>query len=126
MNTDCNLLFGVLCLQTDLIDQQQFTDACGAWAARKESPLAEILIERGCITPSDRADVEKLVERKLRRHGGNTRASLAAVADAPVRDILKSVADSDVRRSISSLPPGGGRSSQRIRFHPTCLGRNSS
>ena len=109
MDTDRNLLFGVLALQTDLIDQQQFTEACGAWAMRKDSPLAEILVERGWIAPNDRADVEKLVERKLRRHGGDVRASLAAVADGPVRDILKSVADSDVRRSVSSLPAAAGR-----------------
>ncbi len=108
MNTDRNLLFGVLALQTDLIDAKQFTEACGAWAARKDSPLADLLIERGWITPHDRGVVERLMELKLKRYGGDARMSLAAVADAPARDILKSVADSDVRQSISSLPPAAG------------------
>jgi hypothetical protein len=33
MDTDRNLLFGVLALQLDLITLQQFGEACGAWAA---------------------------------------------------------------------------------------------
>ena len=30
---DLNLLFGVLALQDDLIDQAQFADACAGWCA---------------------------------------------------------------------------------------------
>jgi len=39
-----------------------------------------------------------LMERKLRRHGGDVRASLAAVADVRARDIIKSINDPDVNQ----------------------------
>ncbi len=108
MNTDRNPLFGVLALQTELIDPKQFADACGAWAARRDLALADLLIDRGWITAEDKSNVEKLLERKLKRYGGDVRASLAALADAEVRDAIRDVADSDVRQSISSLPPAAG------------------
>ena len=71
--TDRNLLFGVLALQADLIEDTQFIEACGAWAARKDVLLADLLVERGWITPADRDDVERLVQRKLKKHGGDPR-----------------------------------------------------
>ena len=58
MDTDRNLLFGVLARQADLIDDGQFARACSEWAGRKQTPLADLLLERGWLTPSDRADVE--------------------------------------------------------------------
>ena len=71
MDTDRNLLFGVLALQADLISEGQFAEACSAWAARKDAPLADLLVGRGWLTPADRADVEKLLDRKLKKHGGD-------------------------------------------------------
>jgi hypothetical protein len=81
MNTDRNLLFGVLALQADVLDADQFIKACTLWTTRKHVPLADLLIELGWITPGDKADVERLVERKLKRHGGDPKAGLGAVAD---------------------------------------------
>ena len=49
MDTDRNLLFGVIALQADLIDPQQFIDACLLWSSRKDVPLAEVLIERHLV-----------------------------------------------------------------------------
>jgi hypothetical protein len=68
MSADKNLLFGVLALQADLLDAARFAEACSAWAARKDTPLADLLVERGWLTPEDRADVDKLVARKLKKH----------------------------------------------------------
>jgi hypothetical protein len=34
MDTDRNLLFGVLALQADLLDPPRFAEVCAAWAAR--------------------------------------------------------------------------------------------
>ena len=69
MDTDRNLLFGVLALQADLIDADRFTKACALWVMDKDRLLADILVERQWLAPSDRADVEKLVQRKLAKHG---------------------------------------------------------
>jgi hypothetical protein len=36
MDTDRNLLFGVLALQADLLDPTRFAEACTAWSAHKD------------------------------------------------------------------------------------------
>jgi serine/threonine protein kinase/Flp pilus assembly protein TadD len=107
--TDRNLLFGVLALQADLLDARKFAEACSAWAACKDTPLADLLVERGWLTAADRAHLDYLLERKLHKHGGDARASLRHAATVPdVRGMLESVADPDVRQSLAELstPPG--------------------
>src|SRR5262245_44950203 len=106
--TDGNLLFGVLALHADLIDSSQFADACAAWATRKDTDLSAILIERGWITEDDKRDVEKLVSRKLKRHGGDVRASLAASADPVIRQVMQSIDDPDLQQTVDGLPPVAG------------------
>src|SRR5262245_16314139 len=104
MSADDNLLFGVLALQADLLDAARFAEACSAWAARKDTPLADLLVERGWLAPGDRADVDKLLQRKLAKHNGDARASLAEAATPDVRHSLASVADPDVQQSLAELP----------------------
>jgi hypothetical protein len=41
MDTDRNLLFGVLALQLDYIDREGFVNPCATWATRKEAPPAD-------------------------------------------------------------------------------------
>jgi PAS domain S-box-containing protein len=103
MNTDRNLLFAVLALQADVLDADQFIKVCTLWTARKQTALADLLIELGWITPTDRADVERLVERKLRRHGGDPRACLGAVRD-DVKRSLASLQDDDIQKSLCDVP----------------------
>ena len=100
---DRNLLFGVLALQADLIDAGQFAEVCSAWAARKSTPLADLLQERGWISDEDRADVEKLLERKLRKHGGDVQASLTDAVGSRTLDAIASVQEPDVRQSLAVL-----------------------
>src|SRR5262245_40412557 len=109
MDTDRNLLFGVLALQADLLDPARFAEACSAWATRKDTPLADLLVARRWLTPADRADVEKLLDRKLKKHGGDAHAGLAEVTTDPVRQSLAGVADPDVRHFLAGLttPPQG-------------------
>jgi serine/threonine-protein kinase len=105
MSADRNLLFGVLALQMDLLDAAQFAEACSAWATRKDTALADLLVERGWLTRDDRRDVERVLERKLRRHGGDIHASLADVATPGVRRTLADVADPGVQQSLAALRP---------------------
>ena len=121
MDTDRNLLFGVLALQADLITNDQFAEACSAWAARKSDPLAELLVERGWLGLPDRADVEKLLERKLKKHGGDVRAfadgsdnqSCSAIVGRRRRPRSDAVAHAAGRRPRPSgdnrVPPRGPR-----------------
>jgi serine/threonine protein kinase len=110
MDTDRNLLFGVLALQADVISRDQFVEACTLWASRKDVALADLLAERGWVSPEDRADVERLVERKLKKHSGDVKAGLAEAAGEDVRRSLAAVEDADVRQSLADAAPSGGRS----------------
>jgi serine/threonine-protein kinase len=112
MDTDRNLLFGVLALQADLLDNDQFAEACSAWAARKETPLADLLVERGWLTPDARAHIAFLLECKLKKHGGDAHASLAAVIGPEVRRALDTVDDAEVEQSLASLLAVDGRTSE--------------
>jgi serine/threonine-protein kinase len=103
-HTDRNLLFGVLALQADILDGQQFVAACSEWASRKATPLADVLAERGWLTPEERTLVDQLLERKLKKHDEDAHASLAAVTTPEVRSVLESVADPDVQQSLVDLP----------------------
>src|SRR5436305_1076759 len=104
-SADRNLLFGVLALQADFIDQTQFADACSAWAGRKDRPLADLLVERGWLTAEGKGLVDRLLDKKLKKHAGDAHASLAAVADKEVRQALATIHDEAVRESVADLPP---------------------
>jgi serine/threonine protein kinase/Flp pilus assembly protein TadD len=122
MSTDRNLLFGVLALQADFLDTRQFAAVCSEWAGRKDTPLADLLVERGWLTDEDRAHVGYLLQRRLKKHGGDARASLAAVANPEVLSVLESVADADLHATLARVsvdpyatrPPSAGT--------PTSLG----
>jgi len=103
MDTDRNLLFAVLALQADVLDADRFVKVCTLWTSRKEVPVADLLIELGWITAVDRADVERLVHRKVKKHGGDPKAGLAAVANDLKRS-LAAVEDEDIQRSLAELP----------------------
>jgi hypothetical protein len=83
--TDQNLLYGLLALQAELITRDQFVQACHEWAEGKEISFPRLLVQRGWLKPEDRREVERLVERKLARHGGDVRACLAELASNPLQ-----------------------------------------
>jgi serine/threonine-protein kinase len=104
VSADRNLLFGVLALQAGLIDNDQFARAWALWAAQKDAPLADVLVAQGWLTAEDRSHVDYLLQRKLHRHQGDARASLAAVTTDEARRALAGVADPQVRQSLAALP----------------------
>jgi serine/threonine-protein kinase len=103
MDTDRNLLFAVLALQADLIDRERFIPACTLWAAHKDVPIADLLVEQGWLTPAHRGVVEQLIEAKLGKHGGDVQASLAETTSPEARGALAAMADADVERSLAAL-----------------------
>jgi serine/threonine-protein kinase len=102
---DRNLLFGVLALQLDLIDGPRFAEACAAWAARSGVELADVLLERGWLTPADKADVDRLLERKLKR--GAIPTSLAGLVHEDAHRVLQILCDPAVNRTLAGLSLGG-------------------
>jgi serine/threonine-protein kinase len=123
-STDRNLLFGVLALQLDFLDPARFAEACSAWAARKDVPLGELLVQRGWITAQDRTTLEHLLSRKIDHHGGDAHASLAAVAGPSVRQALREVEDESVQKSIAGLAePSAATPSPTSLYSPAYRGR---
>ncbi len=106
VDTDRNLLFGLLALQNGLIDQAKLVAAFQAWTLEKARPLAEHLVARGDLDVDDRSAVEALVTRHLKKHGGSTEKSLAAIPAGPsTRRSLQQVADPEINASLAVLGP---------------------
>jgi PAS domain S-box-containing protein len=132
MDTDRNLLFGVLALQAGLIDPGQFVEACTLWTTRKNVPLADLLRERGWLVAADRDHLDYLVQRRVNQHGGNVHASLAALPD-DIKRSLATIGDDDIQRSLAAahLPadsrlretvdhvPAPAERYSRLRLHAT-------
>ena len=74
-----NLLFGLMALQNGLIGQEQIVAAYDDWNHDKTRPLAEHIVARGQLESSDRAVLQTLVERHLKKHGGDAEKSVAAL-----------------------------------------------
>src|SRR5436309_11439166 len=105
MDTDQNLLFGVLALQADLVDAAQFAAIGATWAQRKQVPLADLLIERGWITPAEAATVARRLERKLQSHGDDAGATLAQVLSAEAYQSLANLDDAAIQHSLAYRTP---------------------
>jgi tetratricopeptide (TPR) repeat protein/tRNA A-37 threonylcarbamoyl transferase component Bud32 len=118
VDTDRNLLFGVLALQADLLDQARFVEACTLWASRKQAPLADLLVERGWLSAEDRTEIDKLLERKLKKHGGDARAGLSDLTTDRVRKSLADIADPDVQASLVGETPLGPDSVSTAAYVP--------
>jgi PAS domain S-box-containing protein len=117
LDTDRNLLFGVVALQADLLDADQFIKACTLWTTRKDVPLSDLLVEFGWLTAADKSDVERLLNRKLKKHGGDVKNSLAAVTDN-IKRSLAALGDADIQHSLVSLPEGKDLQLQTVDQHP--------
>ncbi len=109
MSTDAShdLLFGLLALQNGLIDQGQLVAAFQAWTCEKGRPLAAHLAARGDLDDDDRAAVEALVTRHLKKHAGSAVKSLAAIPAARMmQQSLAGVTDRDLAASLAVLASG--------------------
>jgi hypothetical protein len=98
---DRNLLFGLLALQNGLIDQAQLVAAFQSWTLQKDRPLADQLVGRGALDADQRGVVEAMVGLHLKRHGGNTAKSLAAIS---TQHNLARIDDPELSASLSGLP----------------------
>src|SRR5262249_37576675 len=113
MNTDLNLLFGVLALQSGLINSDQFVEACALWTTRKATALADLLLERGWLVVADVARIQYLVDRNLEKHGDDPRPCLAAIDNNLKRQLL-SVNDDEIRQSLGYQPVSEGSASTAV------------
>src|SRR5262249_27623790 len=100
---DRNLLFGLLALQNDLIDQGQLVAAFQAWTRDKARALADHLVGRCDLDPDDRSAVEALVARHLKKHGDAGRSLAAIPAGRSTRESLARSADPDIGGTLAHL-----------------------
>src|SRR5215469_2227605 len=97
MASNRHLLFGLLALQTGLIQQAQLVAAFHAWTSDKSRPLAEYLVALGHLSPAQRSVVEAMTALHLEAHGGDVERSLAAVPAArSTRESLAELGDPEV------------------------------
>jgi serine/threonine-protein kinase len=80
---DRNLLFAVLAMQAGLVGRDDLLAAMNAWALDRSRPLGEFLTEQRALPAEDRDAVERLVERRLARHGQDAAECLAALPLTP-------------------------------------------
>lgn len=105
MNADRNFLYGVVALQANLIDSgqfKQFTEVCAELPTDVNTSFVDLLVERGWIQQEDKAHLEYLVERKLKRHAGDASASLAIVG-SEVKCSLAALSTPEFQDSITSF-----------------------
>lgn len=101
MNADSHLLLGIFALQAELIDSEQFIEACTVWTTRKSVGLADVLVDRGWLSAADKDHLECLVLRRIERQGtSNPQHSLAALPDY-VRRSLAALDNSDIQQSLA-------------------------
>jgi eukaryotic-like serine/threonine-protein kinase len=102
-----DLLFGLLALQTGLINQAQLVAAFHAWTQARDGCMAEILAEQGALDTPCLTLVEGLVIEHLRRHGSDPEQSLAAFdVGRSTRDCLAQIANPERDASLVHVGPG--------------------
>jgi hypothetical protein len=100
---DRPLLFGVLALQADLLENGSRPAADAAEIGRPETKLAEVLSARGWLTPRGRQEIEDLLGQQLAGHGGNAQAGLAQLTSPFVHRVVRAITDPDLRNSLNGL-----------------------
>lgn len=65
MDTNRDVLLGVLAFQSGAIDAGQFQEAYKAWVEDRRTPLADVLQSRGWLSPDQRRGLEQDLEFKL-------------------------------------------------------------
>ena len=126
METDRNLLFGILALQMDFVTRDDLITGMNSWILEKNRALGEILVERGALAAADRFLLEPLVRRHIEQHGDDPARSLASLSSVDwLRVDLASAAqaDLDVRESLGRLKdPLPIRPWDEVRQHHTLTG----
>jgi serine/threonine-protein kinase len=99
-----DLLFGLLALQSGLIDQGALVAAFLAWTQAKGRPTADLLVERGALDAPRRAILDALVEQHLAMHGGDAEKSLAAIDPGrSTRESLARIGDHDLNATLGHV-----------------------
>ncbi len=99
-----NLLFGLLAVQTGLIDQTALVTAFHTSNGAKEKSLADILGEEGALDAEGTALIHALASKHLGRHGGDVEKSLGSLAAAgSASEILTQLGDASLTAGLTRV-----------------------
>src|SRR4051812_33531358 len=105
LQTDRNLLLGILALQLDFVTRDQLIAAMHAWILEKATPLDQILHRQMSLRDDAHALLIALVAKHLEMHGADPRQSLASVSSFDsLRHDLNALADPDIEASLAAIP----------------------
>ena len=92
MDTERNLLFGVVAFQNGAVDADRLAETCAAWVEEPSQTLASLLVDRGLMTDEQKTELEKIVAQELELHGGDPQATLAATMDGRSLEVIRDAA----------------------------------
>jgi eukaryotic-like serine/threonine-protein kinase len=95
MDTERNLLFGVVAFQNGTVDADRLAETCAAWVEKPSRSMANLFVDRGLMTDEQKTEVEKVVARELEAHGGDPQATLAATMDGRSLEAIGDAAGPD-------------------------------
>ena len=115
VESERNLLFGMLALQNGLVDQPDLVAAFQCWSRERSRPMARIMVERGALTEDDRVMLEGLVRRHVQKVGGDGADCRGASPEPDVDNSLPlfSIDDPDEPLKSSDLTIGAGAGTDR-------------
>ena len=104
---DRHLLFGMLALQTGMINQGQLVAAFQAWMLDNTRGLADILEARGDLNGAKRAAIDGLAAVHIETHGGDVEQSLASVPSSrSTRASLVSLGEPGIEATLARITRG--------------------
>jgi eukaryotic-like serine/threonine-protein kinase len=104
-----DLLFGLLALQTGMIDQGALITAFAAWMRDKARSLADHLVELGHLDAPRRAAVEAIAGVHVQALGGDVEKSLAVLAvGRSTRESLLRAGDPEVEATLGHVGSAHG------------------
>ena len=103
MDTERQLLFGLLALRAGLIQARSLAAAWSAWCAQPDHPLADLLVEWGHLTRADSAAVEVLLEREIKKHDGKP-SGLSADERRACEQLIRTFKQVEYARMMAARP----------------------
>ncbi len=107
--TDRNLLFGMMALQNDMVLQDQLIEAFQIWILNKSRSVSTILEEKGWIESDDANQIQKLLERRIVKAGGEPNLIQQYQVVQDIYATLSCVPDSELQNMISKVMGDGGK-----------------
>src|SRR4051794_38016091 len=71
MDTDRNLLFGVLAFQKGAIDADRLAETCVAISGDQTVSVPDRLVDQGVLTVDQKVELERTLDAELMAHGGD-------------------------------------------------------